>query len=156
MGAFPTYGKGTAQQMPDAPFQRIILRAVVDGQIHADLGNLHIAHNAIPGKIELAVIVGRCSPQALLAVGFCCAGDKGTIVGIGKLLRLEKFAVVRLLHNLLIGGVNLGCVLLVNIITDNRIQGQPQRQQERHDRQSDCDTLLLRMEPSFLGKAPEE
>ena len=38
----------------------------------------------------------------------------------------------------------------------NRIQGQPQRQQERHDRQDDCDTLLLRMEPSFLGKAPEE
>ena len=155
MGTFPTNGKGAAKKVPDAPFQRIVLRAVVDGQIHADFGNLRIAHDAVPGEIELAVIVLGSSLQALLAVGFCCAGDEGTVVGIGKLLRLEKFAVIRLLHDLLIGGVNLGCVLLIYIITDYRIQGQPQRQQERHDRQGDCDTLLLRMEPSFEN-APEE
>ena len=60
VSAFPAYGEGAAQQMPDAPFQRIILRAMVDGQVDADLGNLHITHDAIPGEIELAVIVCRC------------------------------------------------------------------------------------------------
>lgn len=150
------YRERAAQQMPNAPFQRIILRAVVDRQIDADFGNFHITHDAVSGNIELAVVVGRCSLQALLAVGCCCAGDKGVVVGIGKLLCFEKIAVIRLLHNLLVGGVNLGGILLVDIITYNRIQSQPQRQQERHDRQSDCDTLLLRKEPSFFGIAPED
>ena len=129
---------------------------MINRQRYGYFWNVHITHDAVSGNIELAVVVGRCSLQALLAVGCCCAGDKGMVVGIGKLLCFEKFAVIRLLHNLLISSVNLGGILLVYIITYNRIQSQPQRQQERHDRQSDCDTLLLRMEPSFLGKAPEE
>ena len=77
------------------------------------------------------------------------------IVNIRLFFRFPQRGVIYLLHNLLIGGLNLGGILLIYIITDNRIQGQPQRQQERHDRQSDCDTLLLRMEPSFEN-APEE
>ena len=78
------------------------------------------------------------------------------IVNFRLFFRFPQRGVIYLLHNLLIGGLNLGGILLIYIITDNRIQGQPQRQQERNDRQGDCDTLLLRMEPSFLGKAPEE
>ena len=60
VGAFAAHREGAAQQMPDSPFQRIIFRSVVYGQIYADFGNLHIAHDAIPSEIELAVIVGRC------------------------------------------------------------------------------------------------
>ena len=78
------------------------------------------------------------------------------IVNFRLFFRFPQCGIVYLFHNLLIGGVNLGGILLIYIITDSRIQGQPQRQQERVDRQGVCDTLLLRMEPSFLGKAPEE
>lgn len=46
------------------------------------------------------------------------------------------------------------CVFLVYIIADNGIQRQSQGQQERNDRQGNCDTFSFRMEPSFEN-APE-
>ncbi len=152
MSAFSTDWERAAQQMPDAAFQRIIFGAVINGQIYADFWNYHIAHNAVSSDIELIVIVFGCCLQSFLTVGFCRTWDDGEVVSIGKFLCFKKFAVICLLNNLLIGSMNLGSILLVYIITDNGIQGQPQGQQERNDRQGDCDTLLLRRKPSFWGK----
>ena len=42
--------------MPNAPFQRIILRAVVDRQIDADFGNFHITHYAVSDNIEPLIV----------------------------------------------------------------------------------------------------
>lgn len=60
MGAFSTDWKRTAQKMSDAPLQRGIFRPVVDGKIHTDFGDLHIAHDAIASQIELTGIVPGC------------------------------------------------------------------------------------------------
>lgn len=65
------------------------------------------------------------------------------IVNIHLFLRFPQCGIIDLLHDFLIGGVDLRCVLLVDIMTYNRVQSQPQDQQKRNDRQSDCDTLLV-------------
>ncbi len=58
--------------------------------------------------------------------------------------------VIRLLHDLLVGGMNLGSVFLIYIIADNGIQRQSQGQQKRNKRQGNCDTFFLRKSVSFL------
>ena len=54
-----------------------------------------------------------------------------------------------LLHNLLIGGMNFRRILLVYIITNDRVQCHSKGQQKCNDRQDDCDTFLLRRFFSF-------
>ena len=61
MGAAAAYRERTAQKMPYTSVKGIISGSMVDGKIHADFRNLHIAHGSFSGDIQQAVIVlGSC------------------------------------------------------------------------------------------------
>ena len=51
---------------------------------------------------------------------------------------------------------DIGCVLLVYIIADDRIKGHPQCQHEQDHCQHDCDYFSFRVEPSIPGKPRKE
>lgn len=54
-------------------------------------------------------------------------GNDGAVIGKCQFLCPKQGGIVHLFHNLLIGGVNLGSVFLVDIIRNERVQGQAQR-----------------------------
>lgn len=106
VGAFAADRKGGAEQMPGSPFQCFGITAMVDGQVDRDPGDLHIAHNAVPRNIELCVIVLRCHQQSFLTVCVRSTGSKGTIVAVRQFLYFLNLAVIRLIQNFLICGLD--------------------------------------------------
>ena len=134
--------------MPHTTVKGVISGTVVDGKIHADFGNLHIAHDAVSTDVELTVIVLRCCQKCLLAVCFlrCGAGGDCSIVGNSQLTGFQQLRVVGLLNDFLIGSVDFRCVLLVYEIADDRIQRQPQRKQEQDRRQHQSQNFAFHSE----------
>ena len=51
VGAAAANGQGTANEMPHAPVQGFLLRAVVDGEGYPQLGDMNIAHSPGSGKV---------------------------------------------------------------------------------------------------------
>ena len=122
MGACTAHGEGTAQQMPHTPLQRVVSGAVVDGQVYADLRDLHISHCAVAGNVELAFVIPGSIRQSRLGVGFTGrAGCDGFVVRNGLLLCFQQGTVVCLLDDFFISSVDFRCVPFVDIVADDRI-----------------------------------
>ena len=118
--------------MPNALTQRAIPGSVIDWQVDIDFRDFDVPHDAVPGEVENGIVFLGCRLQGFLCISsLCCStGEKRLVVGNRIFPLLHQNAVVRLRDDLLIGGEYLRCILLVDIITDNRIQGQPQRGKE--------------------------
>ena len=51
VGAAAANGQGTANEMPHAPVQGFLIRAMVDRQGYPQLGNMNIAHGSGAGEV---------------------------------------------------------------------------------------------------------
>ena len=72
VSAFTTHRKGCAKQMPYADLQGICIGAMVDGQGHGNIGNLHIAHDAVSGEVQKGSVVFRSAGKCFIAESIFC------------------------------------------------------------------------------------
>ena len=106
--------------MPGSALQGVLAHAVVDGQQHINSGNLNVAHNAVSGQIQKAVVV-----QSIQLSG-SSAGSQQFIISLRFRPGRGQLFAVRFLDNLLVLRVYLGLVLLCIIAADNGIGHQSQ------------------------------
>ena len=120
MRALTANGQGCSGHVPRAALQGVLAHAVVDGQQHINSGNLNVAHNAIPGQIQKAVVV-----QSIQFSG-SSAGSQQFIIGLRFRPGRGQLFAVRFLDNLLVLRVHLRLVLLCIIAAHNGIGHQAQ------------------------------
>ena len=132
VGSIAAYRQRTAKQVTDAFFQGLCFCAMVDGQMDIDRGNVDIPHNAIPGDIQLILIILGCPQQSIVAKRITHLRSRLDcfIVGNGEFLCLADCAVIHLLHLFLILRVDLGLVLFIVNSADDRINCHAKRQQK--------------------------
>ena len=109
---------------------------MIDGQIHPDHGDLHIAHDPVPCHVEQAVIVLSGLTDRFLGKGVAAlgTGNQCGIIGGSSCPGLQQLGVIDLIYDLLILGMDLGLMPLVIPVADQRVQGDAQGQQEHQDR----------------------
>ena len=97
--------------------QHAIAGAVVDGQLHTDLFNGDVAHNAGAGDIQRGVVAGepvgmeqRVRVGGDLRIERICRLEIGAVVGIGQIV-----------HILGIGGHSTGLMQLVDVIAEGGV-----------------------------------
>ena len=84
MGTLSTNRQRRTHQMPGSSVQRIASRSMVDGQVNADCGNLHIPHDPGTAQIQLINIILRCHLNGFLGVGFLrCPRGNCPVIGNG-------------------------------------------------------------------------
>ena len=117
VGALAAHRQAGALQVTCRHLQHAIAGAVVDGQLHTDLFNGDVAHNAGAGHIQ-RIFIGRKTTRKIqrvrvggdLCIEIVCRLEIGAVIGIGQLV-----------HVLGIGGHSAGLVQLVDVIADGRI-----------------------------------
>ena len=123
MGRNDRVGAGTAHrqagafQMAGRHLQHAVAGAVVDGQLHADLGDRDVAHDSGSGHIQRAFVAGEPVGEIQsvrvggdLRVEGICRFKVGRVIGIAQFV-----------HVLGIGGHGTGLVPLVHIVADGGV-----------------------------------
>ena len=105
---------------------------MINRQRYGYFWNVHITHDAASGNIKLTAIVLCCYQQRIptIRISILNSGFQGFIVGNCHRSGDENICIFHLLYLFLISGVNLGLMLLVVLIGNQRIQCQAQGQQE--------------------------
>ena len=117
MGALAAHRQAGALQVACSDLQHAIAGAVVDGQLHTDLFNGDVAHNAGAGHIQ-RIFIGRKTTRKIqrvrvggdLRIERICRLEIGAVVGIGQLV-----------HILGIGGHSTGLMQLVDVIAEGGV-----------------------------------
>ena len=117
MGALAAHRQAGALQVACGDLQHAIAGAVVDGQLHTDLFNGDVAHNAGAGHIQRAFVGGKALRKIQrirvggdLRIERICRLEIGAVVGIGQLV-----------HVLGIGGHSTGLMQLVDVIAEGGV-----------------------------------
>ena len=117
VGAAAAHRQAGALQVACGNLQHAIAGAVVDGQLHTDLFNGDVAHNAGAGHIQRDVVAGepvgmeqRVRVGGDLRIERICRLEIGAVVGIGQLV-----------HVLGIGGHSTGLMQLVDVIAEGGV-----------------------------------
>ena len=117
VGAAAAHRQAGAFQMTCRHLQHAIAGAVVDGQLHTDLFNGDVAHNAGAGHIQRGVVAGepvgmeqRVRVGGDLRIERICRLEIGAVVGIGQIV-----------HILGIGGHSTGLMQLVDVIAEGGV-----------------------------------
>ena len=117
MGALAAHRQAGALQVACSDLQHAIAGAVVDGQLHTDLFNGDVAHNAGAGHIQRAFVGGKALREIQrirvcgdLRIERICRLEIGGVVGIGQLVHVRG-----------IGGHRAGLVPLVDIIAEGGV-----------------------------------
>ena len=105
---------------------------MINRQRYGYFGNANIAHDTTSGNIKLTVVVLRCCQKCIptIRISILNSGLQGFVVGSCHRSGDENICIFHLLYLFLISGVNLGLMLLVVLIGNQRIQCQAQGQQE--------------------------
>ena len=105
---------------------------MINRQRYGYFGNVHIAHDTTSGNIKLTVVVLRCCQQRIPTIRISILDSRLQDFVVGNCHRSgdENIFIFHLLYLFLISGVNLGLMLLVILIGNQRIQGQAQGQQK--------------------------
>ena len=117
VGALATHRQAGALQVACGDLQHAIAGAVVDGQLHADLGDRDVAHDPGAGHVQRAFVAGEPVGEIQgvrvggdLRIEGVCRLEIGAVVGIGQLV-----------HVLGIGGHGTGLVPLVHIVAEGGV-----------------------------------
>ena len=117
VGAAAAHRQAGALQVACGDLQHAIAGAVVDGQLHTDLFNGDVAHNAGAGHIQRGVVAGepvgmeqRVRVGGDLRIERICRLEIGAVVGIGQIV-----------HILGIGGHSTGLMQLVDVIAEGGV-----------------------------------
>ena len=141
MGALSAHRQRAAAQMPDAVPENLLRGAVVDGQPHADAGDLDVAHDAAAVGVQkrpVGVIGGQLTPGK----GRAEAGIEGFIVFPrrfpqgGVILRGEGSGALGVVCDQAVLSV------LVPQVAGHRVKQDAQSQQEDEDRQHGAQPVL--------------
>ena len=135
--------------MPDAALQCRAFCAVIDGQVHADLGHLHIAHDAV--ALEVQQLLVRFLRFAYRRVGI---PDRfpDRVVSLRLRPGFPQGCVVRRLDFFHILAADDGLILFVDIAADQRIEDDADRNQEQKPKQAPRKDLSFHT-VSYLGAA---
>ena len=126
-----TYRERGAEQVAHAPVEGTFLCAVVDRQIDADSGDLHIAHQSVLPHIQERVVALRGFDKGVLRVGLFRDRHKGLVVflrfGAGSVQRrgvhlFDGFRVLRF---------NEAAVFLGEVVGDQRVQDHAEGNDEQ-------------------------
>ena len=123
---------------------------MVNGQSHLNGGDLHIAHDAVAGDVELVLVVLGCPQEGIVVkrILFDTFQD-GLVVLDRQLPCFVDGSGIHLLHLLLIGHMDLGLVLLVIAGADDGIEGDAKSQQEGDDGNGNGQNFSFRGDPPF-------
>ena len=142
MGALAAHRQAGAFQMACRHLQHSVAGAVIDGQLHTDLFNGDVAHNAGAGHVQRGAVGGKAVGvvQGIRVGGDLLIEDVGGIkigrvVGVGQAVHLLGVAVD-----------NPGLVALVDVIADGRVEHHRKAHKENEDEQDGAGVL-------FHGKA---
>ena len=103
--------------MPDAMLEDLLRGAVVDGQLHADLFNGDVAHNAGAGHIQRAFVGGKAlrEIQRIRVCGDLCIEIVGG-VKVGAVIRIGHGV-----HVLRVACHSTGLMQLVDVIAEGGV-----------------------------------
>ena len=122
MGAFTAHRQGTAQQMPNSLLERGIFCAMVNRKTDPDIGDLHIAHDAVSCNVELVFVAFGSTKQHFVVKGILPDTFQHGLIVLDRLFpRCIHGGGVHLLQLLLIGHLDLGLVLFMVAGADDRV-----------------------------------
>ena len=127
------HGKACPFQMSHGDLQNGFGGAVVDGEGAADGRDLHVAHDAVAGEIQVGV-VGRFLFLREKVGG--CAAVKGQVVGFGFLPDAGVFFLIDVCHFFGVGSDGPGLGEGVPVIADCGVQqqGQPCKENKEEEK----------------------
>ena len=101
--------------MSNANLQGIRIGTMVDGQVHLDKRDLHIAHGAVPCQIQLVLVVFRGPEECFFGKRIAQLGarEDRCVILMRQFPGSVQFRGIYLLDDFLILGMDLGSVLFV-------------------------------------------
>jgi len=117
VGRSAAHRQAGAFQMTCRHLQHAVVGAVVDGQLHADLFNGDVAHNARAGNIQRFVVAGKLirTEEGVFVGGHLCVKGIGG-VKVGAVIRIGHGV-----HVLRVACHRAGLVALVDVIADSGV-----------------------------------
>ena len=144
--------------MSNSLLERGIFCAMVNRKTDPDIGDLHIAHDAVSCNVELVFVAFGRTKQHFVVKGILPDTFQHSLIVLDRLFpRCIHGGGVRLLQPLLIGHLDLGLVLFMVAGADDRVEGDAKRQQERDNGDGNDQYFSFRGDPPFQsGKSPGE
>ena len=101
--------------MANTNLQGIRIGAMVDGQIHLDQWDLHIAHGPVPCQIQLVLVVFRGPEKCFFGKSIAQLGarEDRCVILMRQFPGSDQVGIIDLLDDFLILCVDLGSVLFV-------------------------------------------
>ena len=112
--------------MPDSPVQRFLRRPMIDGQLHADLRDLDIAHDPVAAHVQKLRIAFLGLRKSLPGKGFPREAQQRLVVGDGLFFLRDQLIGVQLLHRLVVARFHHAAVFLPGDVADKRVQRDAQ------------------------------
>ncbi len=139
MGGRAADGKAGALDMPGRDLQDALRGAVINGQLHVDIGDGHIAHDAGAGDIENVVIAGDGIEIREGCVEVC----KLFIVGVGFGKEFFRLAVVHLSDYFFVVQHNLVLIMSIPPVGKRGVKHHGETHKENEAENRSCQNITL-------------